>query len=159
MTSQSVIAPERMRTKVKVAGSMLVCLRARRQRMELLAKAIIASAVRLRVRTAVTWHHSRPDHETVCPFPPANARRHVGPTRSAGKTSFLPARERPPCDGQARRCERAAFRSAAVRCHARNVLRPIASHHATYLRQAERCKEDASRRGERITLVPVQPAP
>ena len=35
---------------------MLVCLRARRQRMELLAKAIIASAVRLRVRAVVTWH-------------------------------------------------------------------------------------------------------
>src|SRR5215471_16297974 len=56
MTNQSPIAPERMRTRVKDAGSMLPCRRARRQRMELLAKAIIASAVRLRVRAVVTWH-------------------------------------------------------------------------------------------------------
>jgi hypothetical protein len=47
MMSQSATAPEKMRTNVKVVGSMLVCVSASRQRSELLANAIIASDVRI----------------------------------------------------------------------------------------------------------------
>jgi hypothetical protein len=36
--------------------------------MELLAKAIIASAVRLRVRAVVISHRFRADYETCCPL-------------------------------------------------------------------------------------------
>src|SRR6266487_6801838 len=50
MMSQSVAAPENIRTKVNVAASMLVCFSAARQRSELLAKAIIASDVRPKIR-------------------------------------------------------------------------------------------------------------
>src|SRR6266849_11157647 len=50
MMSQSAAAPEKIRTKVNVAASMLVCFSAARQRSELLAKAIIASDVRMKIR-------------------------------------------------------------------------------------------------------------
>jgi hypothetical protein len=39
------IAPDKMRTSVKLAASIAVCFRATRQSNELLAKAIMASAV------------------------------------------------------------------------------------------------------------------
>src|SRR4029077_2835557 len=45
MKRQSATAPEKIRTKVKVAASMLVCFSAARQSRELLAKAIIAASV------------------------------------------------------------------------------------------------------------------
>jgi len=48
--SQSATAPERIRTRVKVAGSRLLCFNAARHRSELLAKAIIASSVRMKIR-------------------------------------------------------------------------------------------------------------
>src|SRR5437016_8571027 len=50
MMSQSAAAPEKTRTEVNVAASMLVCFSAARQRSELLAKAIIASDVRKKIR-------------------------------------------------------------------------------------------------------------
>jgi len=46
----SAIAPETMRTKVKVAASTRVCLSAKRQRSELLANDISATNVRKKVR-------------------------------------------------------------------------------------------------------------
>src|SRR6266403_87613 len=48
--TQSTAAPEKMRTSVKVAASMLVCFSAARQSSELLANAIIASSVRVKTR-------------------------------------------------------------------------------------------------------------
>jgi hypothetical protein len=48
--SQSAIAPEKMRTNVNEAASILVCVNAARQRSELLAKAIMASNVRIKIR-------------------------------------------------------------------------------------------------------------
>jgi hypothetical protein len=50
MMSQSAAAPEKMRMKVKVAASTAVCFSAARQSSELLAKAIIASSVRVKSR-------------------------------------------------------------------------------------------------------------
>src|SRR6266487_1555906 len=50
MMSQRAAAPEKIRIKVNVAASMLVCFSAARQRSELLAKAIIASDVRMKIR-------------------------------------------------------------------------------------------------------------
>src|ERR1700730_5299150 len=50
MISQSAVAPERMRTSVKLAASMLVCFSAARQSSELPANAIIASSVRTKSR-------------------------------------------------------------------------------------------------------------
>ena len=50
MMSQSAAAPEKMRMNVKLAASMLVCFSANRQSRELLAKAIIASNVRMKRR-------------------------------------------------------------------------------------------------------------
>src|SRR5437879_4762985 len=50
MMSQSAAAPEKIRAKVNVAASMLVCFSAARQRSELLANAIIASDVRMKIR-------------------------------------------------------------------------------------------------------------
>jgi hypothetical protein len=50
MTSQRAKAPEKTRTSVKVAGSMLLSLNAARQSSELLAKAIIASSVSMKIR-------------------------------------------------------------------------------------------------------------
>jgi gluconokinase len=47
---QSATAPEKMRTNVKLAGSIVVCLSAARQSSELLANAIIASRVRKKIR-------------------------------------------------------------------------------------------------------------
>src|SRR6266516_8037684 len=55
MMSQSAAAPEKIRRKVNVAASMLVCFSAARQRSELLAKAIIASDVRPKIRVRFTW--------------------------------------------------------------------------------------------------------
>jgi len=55
MMSQSAVAPEKIRMKVNVAASMLVCFSAARQRSELLAKAIIASDVRPKIRVRFTW--------------------------------------------------------------------------------------------------------
>jgi hypothetical protein len=52
--SQSAAAPEKMRTKVKVAASMLVCFNAARQSSELLAKAIIATSVNMKSRVDFT---------------------------------------------------------------------------------------------------------
>jgi len=54
MMSQSASAPEKMRMKVKLAASMLVCFSAARQRSELLANAIIANRVRKKIR-AFRW--------------------------------------------------------------------------------------------------------
>src|SRR5439155_11655550 len=50
VTSQRTTAPEKTRTNVNEAASMLVCFSAARQRSELLAKAIIAAKVRIRTR-------------------------------------------------------------------------------------------------------------
>ena len=52
--SQSVTAPEKMRIKVKLAASMLICFSAARQSNELLANAIIAITVRRKSRAALT---------------------------------------------------------------------------------------------------------
>src|SRR4051794_3432104 len=54
MISQSVMAPEIIRTNVNVAGSIRVCLSAPRQSRELPAKAIIASNVRMKRRDNFT---------------------------------------------------------------------------------------------------------
>jgi hypothetical protein len=51
---QRATAPEMIRTEVKVAASMPVCFSAARQRRELLAKAIIVSEVRMRIRADFT---------------------------------------------------------------------------------------------------------
>jgi len=48
--SQSATAPDRMRMKVKVAASIVVCLSASRQSKELLANAIIASDMSMKSR-------------------------------------------------------------------------------------------------------------
>src|SRR5437016_13602870 len=50
VTSQRTTAPEKTRTNVNEAASMLVCFSAARHRSELLAKAIIAAKVRIRTR-------------------------------------------------------------------------------------------------------------
>jgi|HubBroStandDraft_6_1064221.scaffolds.fasta_scaffold235215_2 hypothetical protein len=50
MIIQSAVAPEKMRMKVKLAASMLVCCNANRQSKELLANAIIATKVRRKIR-------------------------------------------------------------------------------------------------------------
>src|SRR2546430_8510615 len=55
MMSHSAAAPEKIRTNVNVAASMLVCFSAALQRSELLAKAIIASDVRPKIRVRFTW--------------------------------------------------------------------------------------------------------
>jgi hypothetical protein len=47
---QRAAAPEKMRTKVKLAESRQVCFSAARQRSELLANATIASNVRMKIR-------------------------------------------------------------------------------------------------------------
>jgi hypothetical protein len=54
MMSHSATAPQNMRMKVKVAGSMLVCVSAARQSSELLANAIIASSASMRSRVDFT---------------------------------------------------------------------------------------------------------
>jgi hypothetical protein len=54
MSNQSVTAPEKMRVNVNVAASMLVCFSAARQSSELLAKAIMANNVNMKVRALVT---------------------------------------------------------------------------------------------------------
>jgi hypothetical protein len=48
--SQSATAPEKMRIEVKLAASIPVWFSANRQRSELLAKAIIAANVRMKIR-------------------------------------------------------------------------------------------------------------
>jgi hypothetical protein len=53
MTSQSARAPEKIRTNVKVAGSMLFSFNAARHKSELLAKAIIASSVSMKIRVVL----------------------------------------------------------------------------------------------------------
>src|SRR5438067_3358078 len=52
--SQSAAAPEKMRTKVKVAASTVDCFSAARQSSELLANAIIASSVSMKTRVDFT---------------------------------------------------------------------------------------------------------
>jgi hypothetical protein len=52
--SQSATAPEKIRTKVNVAASMSVCFSAARQSSELLANAIIANSVRIKILAVVT---------------------------------------------------------------------------------------------------------
>src|SRR6476469_9767413 len=52
--SQRVTAPEKIRTKIKVAGSMRVCLRADRQSREFPAKAIMVRRVRVKRRAGFT---------------------------------------------------------------------------------------------------------
>src|SRR5437764_5246820 len=52
--SQSAAAPEKMRTKVKVAASTVVCFSAARHSSELLANAIIASSVSMKTRVDFT---------------------------------------------------------------------------------------------------------
>jgi hypothetical protein len=54
VVSPSATAPEKMRTNVKVAGSMLLSFNAARQSSELLAKAIIASSVSMKIRAVLT---------------------------------------------------------------------------------------------------------
>src|SRR5258707_3947343 len=54
MMSQSAAAPEKTRTNVKLAGSMLVCFSAARQSNELPANAIIANSVRMKIRAGFT---------------------------------------------------------------------------------------------------------
>jgi hypothetical protein len=49
-------APEKRRTNVKLAASMLVCFSANRQSSELLANAIIASSVRMKSRAGGTFY-------------------------------------------------------------------------------------------------------
>ena len=56
MSSHRAKAPEKMRTDVKVAASMLVCLSAARQSRELLAKAIIADNVSVKIRVDFITH-------------------------------------------------------------------------------------------------------
>src|SRR4051794_19476789 len=53
--NQRVRAPDAIRTKVKVPGSIRVCLSAPRQSRELPAKAIIASNVRMKRRDNFTF--------------------------------------------------------------------------------------------------------
>ena len=52
--SQSAMAPEMMRVKVKLAASMLVCLSANRQSKEFPANAVIVTSVRMKTRVDVT---------------------------------------------------------------------------------------------------------
>ena len=52
------IAPEKMRMKVKLAASMPVSRNAARQRIELLANAIIASSVRMKTRAVTIGDYS-----------------------------------------------------------------------------------------------------
>ena len=52
--SQSAMAPEMMRVKVKLAASMLVCFSANRQSTEFPANAAIAVRVRMKIRVGVT---------------------------------------------------------------------------------------------------------
>ena len=59
MMSKSVAAPEKMRMKVKLAASMLVCFNANRQSNELLANAIIAKSVRMKRRVGFTVFAAR----------------------------------------------------------------------------------------------------
>src|SRR6266513_1209677 len=59
MMSQSAAAPEKMRTKVKVAASTVVCFSAARQSSELLANAIIASSVSMKTRVDFTTDEIR----------------------------------------------------------------------------------------------------
>src|SRR5438874_2174241 len=54
MMNHSAAAPEKIRTNVNVAASMPVCFSAALQRSELLAKAIIASDVRPKIRVRFT---------------------------------------------------------------------------------------------------------
>src|SRR5439155_16782779 len=54
ITSQSARAPEKIRTNLKVAGSMLLPFSAARHKSELLAKAIIANSVRMKIRVGFT---------------------------------------------------------------------------------------------------------
>ena len=58
--SQSATAPEKIRTNVNEAASILVCFSAARQRSELLAKAIIASKVRTKIRALKGSKKSKP---------------------------------------------------------------------------------------------------
>jgi hypothetical protein len=51
--SQSATAPEKIRTSVNVAGSTLLSLKAARHKSELLAKAVIASSVSMKIRAAL----------------------------------------------------------------------------------------------------------
>src|SRR4029450_164951 len=59
MMSNSAAAPEKMRMKVKLAASMLVCFNANRQSNELLANAIIAKSVRMKSRVGCTVFAAR----------------------------------------------------------------------------------------------------
>jgi len=65
---QSAIAPEQMRRKVNEAASILVCFSAARQRSELLAKAIIARRVRIKVRALkpTIVHNIKANWSTSC---------------------------------------------------------------------------------------------
>ena len=59
LMSQSAAAPEKMRMKVKVAASTVVCFSAARQSSELLAKAIIARSVSTKSRVDFTTEELR----------------------------------------------------------------------------------------------------
>ena len=59
--SQSATAPEKMRMNVNEAASIPVCFSAARQRRELLAKAIIASKVRTKIRALKGNKKSKPE--------------------------------------------------------------------------------------------------
>ena len=58
--SQSATAPDKIRMKVNVAASIVVCLSASRQSKELLANAIIASDVSMKSRVDFIAHEIRP---------------------------------------------------------------------------------------------------
>jgi hypothetical protein len=61
--SQSATAPDRIRMKVNVAASIVVCLSASRQSKELLANAIIASDVSMKSRVDFIAHEIRSNCE------------------------------------------------------------------------------------------------
>ena len=58
---QSATAPDRIRMKVNVAASIVVCLSASRQSKELLANAIIAIDVSMKSRVDFIAHEIRPN--------------------------------------------------------------------------------------------------
>ena len=64
--SQSATAPDRIRMKVNVAASIVVCLSASRQSKELLANAIIASDVSMKSRVDFIAHSTSQGAMFIC---------------------------------------------------------------------------------------------
>jgi hypothetical protein len=65
-----------MRTKVKLAASMLVCLNASRHSSELPANAVIAISVRTKTRVAVTVFYFRESYTELLAQIRAERQRH-----------------------------------------------------------------------------------